>query len=304
LLSQAATFCTLVMTPPTQARIARPRTRPHRSLPGPVGHANHLDRFTGARAIRRAAPGGIGAFTLIELLVVIAIIAILASLLLPALAKAKESGKSIRCVSNLRQLGQATMLYAGDNDDALPWSHRHWVAPSSNIEVANYFDPNAPDFRTNAYWQLANYLGGNDGLWQCPSAMEEKRATVPGNKGPLLGYMGNPFAIGLVNPPTGLTDVQPKRLSLLLNPSRAILFSDLGVNAQGIFVGPTFRTALTAAGVAPVPLHRKSLNVVRADGHADQISRSEFDQPSGPSIPFQNDPRQNWWRDGAVPQLP
>lgn len=269
-----------------------------------VSHADHLDRFKGDLADRRAARHGPGAFTLIELLVVIAVIAILAALLLPSLSQAKERGKSIRCVSNLRQLGQATMLYAGDNDDALPWSHRNWVAPSSAAEVANYFDPSTPDFRTNAYWQLVIYLGGNDGLWQCPSALEEQRTIVPGNKGPLLGYMGNPFAIGVVNPFIALPDSQPKRLGVLLNSSRAILFSDLGVNAQGIFVGPTYRTALTAAGVAPVPIHRKSLNLVRADGHADQLSRSEFERTGGPSLPFQDDPRQNWWREGAVPVLP
>src|SRR5436309_6954695 len=60
------------------------------------------------------------AFTLIELLVVIGIIAILAALLLPAMARAKAQGKSISCLSNLRQLQVGWLMYVHANNDALP----------------------------------------------------------------------------------------------------------------------------------------------------------------------------------------
>ncbi len=94
------------------------------------------------------------AFTLIELLVVISIIAVLASLLLPAVNRAKEAGRGAACMSNLRQVGIALQLYVQENNNRLPFMRDKSTTTTNDLP--------SPD------QVLSNHLG-NVRVLLCPS---------------------------------------------------------------------------------------------------------------------------------------
>jgi prepilin-type N-terminal cleavage/methylation domain-containing protein/prepilin-type processing-associated H-X9-DG protein len=147
-------------------------------------------------------------FTLVELLVVIGIIALLIAILMPALGRARQQGQRLQCLSNLRQIATATIMYCNDNKGYFPRSAASGTPPA-------YADV-SDDF---VYWQpgrdlnqsaLVKYLSGgnvfNPNLFICPS--DNVQGHITPNNGPIypFSYTMNELLGGLLplNPPSDL----------------------------------------------------------------------------------------------------
>lgn len=183
---------------------------------------------------RRLSVGDLG-FTLIELLVVIAIIAILAALLLPALSAAKVRAKRIQCVSNLKQTGMATLLYAQDEADRLPsmvsavitydlWGGKVGSeSPSSANRLVNQYVGLPPAATTNG--------DGTMQVFKCPADVGALAGSWPARLPTVADHLGSSYLYNSsANNNDGAAGLFQKKETDVLHPSRIVLLNDFSFN--------------------------------------------------------------------------
>lgn len=193
------------------------------------------------------------AFTLIELLVVIAIIAILAAILFPVFAQAREKARATACLSNMKQLGTASMMYLQDYDEVL--CLQYYVNPDGTLPPQP--GPLAGSFDT----VLLPYIK-NEGIFACPS---DGIARPAGRIKRSYSWNRGPYADTGVSSGIALAAI-PAPASLFHFGERPKAGNYLYLRDQNVMNVPANQVDGLPAGTAP--LHSQGWNYTFVDGHA------------------------------------